>query len=198
MADSVVAITRDMELPEILSRYPGCRKVFDRYGLVGCGGPLGPQESLAFFARAHRVDEGRLLAELQEAARNSILETEAPGYTPGPGDVIEVTGLTLWAIDLWRAMGSRPQTVESTLLDSVGPETKVYAVIERYPETVSLFREFGFSMIDSPVAQRVFARSISIEQACRLKHVDFAAFQVALNDAIRKRCGESNGLIQLA
>ena len=595
MADSVVAITRDMELPEILSRYPGCRKVFDRYGLVGCGGPLGPQESLAFFARAHRVDESRLLAELQEAALNSFLETEAPGYTPGPGDVIyrrffragiltmftfgcvlgainlaimavghrlasldmravtwahahaqvagwvtffvmgfayqaiprfkfttlwrpllasrslfvmaaaltvrtiadlwvsnpawalagkiagigelaivltfalvitktirksrnpvepyerflfaalgwmiaafafdwwmfstsatvggyeawvrfislydapwrdlqlagfaggmilgvsqrflpfiygfrevpartarvvlylwnfavagnvvaysmlvrtgqpvwglvlelcilgmfasvillvrgfglfsakverdrslpfiraayfwalvaiallallpvydavtgvafshayfggyrhaftvgfismmilgvsskvvpilggldirrlsglratfwlvntgnamrvvfqiltdryewayplmgisawiEVTGLTLWAIDLWRAMGSRPQTAESPLLDSIGPGTKVYDVIERYPETVSLFREFGFSMIDNPVAQRVFARSISIEQACRLKRVDFAAFQAALNSAIRKNCGESGGLIQIA
>ena len=53
------SITRDMELPAILSRFPACRKVFDRYGLVGCGGPLGPQESLAFFARAHRVDEAR-------------------------------------------------------------------------------------------------------------------------------------------
>src|SRR5689334_3833912 len=88
MADPVATITRDMEMPEVLSRYPGCRKVFDRYGLVGCGGPLGPRESLAFFARAHRVDEARLLAELQEAARTSILEAEAPGYTPGPGDVI--------------------------------------------------------------------------------------------------------------
>src|SRR5690242_6251845 len=80
-----VCITREMALPEILSRYPGCRQVFDRYGLVGCGGPLGPQESLAFFARAHRVDETRLLRELEEAAQ---LGTIAAEYKPGPGDLI--------------------------------------------------------------------------------------------------------------
>ncbi|HJT90182.1 MAG TPA: DUF1858 domain-containing protein [Bryobacteraceae bacterium] len=83
-----VSITCEMELPEILSRYPGCRKVFDRYGLVGCGGPLGPRESLAFFARAHRVDEACLLAELKEAARTSVLAASSPDYQPGPGDVI--------------------------------------------------------------------------------------------------------------
>ena len=58
-------ITREMELPVILSQYPSCRPVFDRYGLTGCGGELGPQEPLWFFARAHRVDEPRLIAELE-------------------------------------------------------------------------------------------------------------------------------------
>lgn len=86
MAD--VIITRDMELPEILSPCPACRKVLDRYGLGGCGGPFGPQESLAFFARAHRVDEARLLIELEEAARAAVPSHDAPGYSPGPGDVI--------------------------------------------------------------------------------------------------------------
>src|SRR5690349_18706771 len=83
-----VCITREMALPEILSRYPGCRQVFDRYGLVGCGGPLGPQESLAFFARAHRVDETRLIRELEETARVSALGASFPEYKPGPADVI--------------------------------------------------------------------------------------------------------------
>jgi hypothetical protein len=83
-----VCITREMTLPEILSRYPGCRQVFDRYGLVGCGGPLGPQESLAFFARAHRVDETRLIRELEETARVSALGASLPEYQPGPADVI--------------------------------------------------------------------------------------------------------------
>jgi hypothetical protein len=84
MAGPALSVTRDMELPEILSRYPACRKVFDRYGSVGCGGPLGSQESLAFFARAHRADEACLLAELKEAARHSALEGGSPDHTPGP------------------------------------------------------------------------------------------------------------------
>src|SRR3989442_1756231 len=61
-------ISREMELPAILSRYPSCRRVFDRYGLTGCGGELGPQEPLWFFARAHRIVEARLIAELEAVA----------------------------------------------------------------------------------------------------------------------------------
>ena len=49
-------IDRDMLLPEIIKRYPGCRKIFDRYGLLGCGGPEGPHEPVWFFARAHRIN----------------------------------------------------------------------------------------------------------------------------------------------
>lgn len=111
---------------------------------------------------------------------------------------LEVTGLILWAVDLWRAMARRPDTAGASEPVAIGPRTKVFDVIQSYPETAALFRQFGFSMIDNPMAQRVFARSISLEQACRLKHVDFAAFQAALNRAVRTRCGHSDDLIQLA
>lgn len=77
-----------MELPVILSQYPSCRLVFDRYGLTGCGGELGPQEPLWFFARAHRVDEAGLIAELEEAARTSELTPDRAQFAPGPADTI--------------------------------------------------------------------------------------------------------------
>ena len=81
-------ITREMELPIILSQYPSCRPVFDRYGLTGCGGDLGPQEPLWFFARAHRVDEARLIAELEEAARSEGLKPARLRFAPEPADTI--------------------------------------------------------------------------------------------------------------
>src|SRR6266568_6013434 len=81
-------ISRDMELPAILGRYPSCRMVFDRYGLTGCGGELGPQEPLWFFARAHRVDEVQLIAELEDAARNQAINPGRPQFAPGPADTI--------------------------------------------------------------------------------------------------------------
>ena len=81
---------------------------------------------------------------------------------------------------------------------AIGPRAKVFEVIENYPETVALFRQFGFSMIENPMAQRIFARSISLEQACRLKHVDFAAFEGALKELVRKSRGGPDNLIQLA
>ncbi|HZS50190.1 MAG TPA: NnrS family protein [Bryobacterales bacterium] len=62
-------IHRAMPLPEILVKYPGCRQILDRYGLLGCGGPYGPQEPLWFFARAHRIPEAQLLCELEQAAQ---------------------------------------------------------------------------------------------------------------------------------
>lgn len=71
-----VAITQDLLLPELFRSYPETRKVCDRYGLRGCGGPSGPHESIRFFARAHGVDEPALLRELQQAAA-------APQSLPG-------------------------------------------------------------------------------------------------------------------
>jgi hypothetical protein len=83
------SITPDIEPTAILARFPACRKRFRSLnGLVGCGGPLGRQESLSFFARAHRVDEARLLAELNETARTSVLQPDPPEYTPESTDVI--------------------------------------------------------------------------------------------------------------
>ena len=62
-----VAITPDLLLSELFRLHPETRIVFDRHGLRGCGGPLGPYESIRFFARAHGVDELTLLRELEQA-----------------------------------------------------------------------------------------------------------------------------------
>jgi hypothetical protein len=56
-------------IPELLRRVPEARPVLDRYGLRGCGGPLGPAESVEFFARAHDVPLPRLLDELRQSAQ---------------------------------------------------------------------------------------------------------------------------------
>ncbi len=56
-------------LPEILRAHPHLKAILDRYGLEGCGGPEGPPETLAFFARAHGVDPERLLGELRAEVR---------------------------------------------------------------------------------------------------------------------------------
>ena len=50
--------------------------------------PMQGSAIVAFFARAQRVEEARLLAELNETARTSVLQPGCPDYTPGPGDVI--------------------------------------------------------------------------------------------------------------
>jgi Domain of unknown function (DUF1858)/NnrS protein len=111
---------------------------------------------------------------------------------------LEVTGLIFWAIDLWRAMASRPGIRVPGTSVAIEPSTTVFDVIHSYPETASIFHEFGFSLINNPVAQRIFARSISLEQACRLKHVDFAQFQAALIRAVHTNSSGEADLIQIS
>ena len=69
-------ITGEMFLPEIVIQYPGTRLVLDRYGLKGCGGPLGPREQVSWFAKLHGVPLDRLLFELNDAAK-SMVQTSA-------------------------------------------------------------------------------------------------------------------------
>ncbi|HTL28631.1 MAG TPA: DUF1858 domain-containing protein [Tepidisphaeraceae bacterium] len=54
-------------IPDLLARHPQARTVLDHYGLRGCGGRLGPDESLGFFAATHGVEIDLLLSDLREA-----------------------------------------------------------------------------------------------------------------------------------
>jgi hypothetical protein len=62
-----VAIDEEMMIPDLLRAVPQVRPVLDQYGLHGCGGPEGPAETVAYFARAHEVPLEPLLAELRSA-----------------------------------------------------------------------------------------------------------------------------------
>jgi len=79
-------ITADMYLPEIVGQYPDARTVLDRYGLQGCGGPMGPREQVSWFARLHGVPLDQLLAELNDAAHQS--NSELAAFRPSIGDTI--------------------------------------------------------------------------------------------------------------
>lgn len=62
-------INENMLIPEVVGKYPNTRLVFDKYGLKGCGGPLGPRETLVYFSKVHGVDLNTLLKELNEVAK---------------------------------------------------------------------------------------------------------------------------------
>lgn len=66
-------IRKENTLREILAKFPQTRSVFNNHGLLGCGGPLGPVESLAYFATAHNVNLDGLLAEL-----NACIDSSTP------------------------------------------------------------------------------------------------------------------------
>jgi hypothetical protein len=110
MQDEAPPIKAEMMLPDVLRRYPAARRVLDRYGLRGCGGPQGPQESVRWFARLHGVPLEQLLAELNAAARGeaigpaperSIADTiYRPYFLAGILTVLTL-GCTWGAVNLW-------------------------------------------------------------------------------------------------
>lgn len=79
-------IVAEAFLPDVVTQYPATRAVFDRYGLQGCGGPLGPREQVGWFARLHGVPVDKLLRELNEAAREQSPDTRK--FSPSIADTI--------------------------------------------------------------------------------------------------------------
>jgi hypothetical protein len=71
-------IDADLKIPDLLRAAPEVRPVLDRYGLRGCGGPLGPAESLGFFAQAHEVPVDQLLREVRDCLDRPREPTEKP------------------------------------------------------------------------------------------------------------------------
>lgn len=68
-------------IPDLLRAAPHLRPVLDRYGLRGCGGRLGPHETLGFFAMAHDVPLDHLIAELRAAQAGPTSAPVAPPAT---------------------------------------------------------------------------------------------------------------------
>lgn len=79
-------LDRNAMIPDLLRTAPQARVVLDKYGLRGCGGPLGPHESLEFFARAHDVPVDRLLGEIQDQLQ--LASSSADSSTPRLADTI--------------------------------------------------------------------------------------------------------------
>lgn len=112
-------------IPELLSAAPQAREVLNRYGLRGCGGPLGPYESLEFFASAHDVPLDRLLREIEEAVSKGLI-TEVTNPAEELGDsiyrpffragiaVVLTLGAAWGALLLWR-IGQRGSFAAATL-----------------------------------------------------------------------------------
>ena len=73
-----VSIRPDMTVREVIEACPATIPVFDRHGLMGCGGAAGPIEPLDWFARVHDVDPVQLLGELRDAARSGPAPAAEP------------------------------------------------------------------------------------------------------------------------
>ncbi|MFQ5713666.1 MAG: DUF1858 domain-containing protein [Candidatus Scalinduaceae bacterium] len=67
-------INRNTIIKDLVKKHPETLSVFRKYNLVVAGGVRGPNEPLAFFAKAHEVDYDEILKELKEAVERGVDE----------------------------------------------------------------------------------------------------------------------------
>ncbi len=103
----------------------------------------------------------------------------------GVSGVLEVTGITLWGVHLWRIMnGWRPAEARATGVSTrITADDKVGAIVEQFPQTLPIFLRFGFTPLNNPVLRRTMARVTSIRAAATMHHLDLDALLAELNQA---------------
>ena len=67
-------INRNTIIKNLVKKHPETLSVFRKYNLVVAGGVRGPNEPLAFFAKAHEVDYDEIVKELKEAIEKGVDE----------------------------------------------------------------------------------------------------------------------------
>lgn len=67
----------------------------------------------------------------------------------------------------------------------ISPQSKVAAVLERYPDTLDIFLKHGFTLLKNPILRQKTARYVSLEHACKFKGVNLEEFLKALHEAIQ-------------
>jgi hypothetical protein len=67
-------INRNTIIKHLVKKHPETMSVFRKYNLVVAGGVRGPNEPLAFFAKAHEVDYDEIVKELNEAIEKGVDE----------------------------------------------------------------------------------------------------------------------------
>jgi hypothetical protein len=114
----------------------------------------------------------------------------------GASGLLEVLGLAVWGVDLWRIMSGRtggecspPAHTPLCHDEPITPAHLVGDVLERHPRLLDEFLSFGFHLLRNPLLRRTLAGRVSIERACRLLDVDSDQLIAALNAARGRPAG---------
>lgn len=149
--------------------------------IVGVSSKIVPTLSGVDVRRANSLWPTFVLLNLGNLTRVSfqIATDFSPAAYPvmGVSGFIEVVGLALWGHELFANMRvGRKLERESIGLSfqqlDITPNTKVGEVLSRYPDSLEIFVQRGFTLLRNPVLRKTMARAITIEQACRREGVD--------------------------
>jgi hypothetical protein len=83
---------------------------------------------------------------------------------------LEIPAIALFALVIWRTLDARPAALPAS--DEIGPESRVGALIERWPELLPVFLRHGFAPLANPALRRMMGAVVTVRQACGLHGVD--------------------------
>ncbi len=103
----------------------------------------------------------------------------------GISGLLEVTGIAIWGVHLWRIMaGWRP--VEEPTAErpaQITADHKVGQVIEWFPATLGVLLAKGFTPLANPLLRRTVARAVSLRTAAARQSLDLDELLMELNEA---------------
>jgi len=101
----------------------------------------------------------------------------------GMSGTLEVAGLAVWGIHLWKLMGHRAAEAPAAAAppSRITADMKVSEIAEWYPALLDVFERYGFKELRNPLLRRTLARKVTVRMACDLKHVPEEEFLAALN-----------------
>lgn len=99
----------------------------------------------------------------------------------------ETAALAIFGYNIWKTMNIREEagTMERPEPAEITKDSKVADVVERYPQTLQIFLDFGFNQIANPAMLKTMGHVATIDMATRMHNVDREKFIEALNAAIR-------------
>jgi hypothetical protein len=130
------------------------------------------------------INAGCLLRVLSQIATDLA---DSPFPFAGFSGLLEVTGLVIWGVHLWRIMtgryvpGRTPAIAPLVPGEPIVPAHFVGDVLEQYPALLATFQAFGFTPLANPVLRKTLACGVTLDRACRLLQVDTHQFLDALN-----------------
>ena len=64
------------------------------------------------------------------------------------------------------------KTIGNQKLTEVTKDTKVFDIVDQYPDTLQIFLDFGFSQMANPVMRNTMGRVATIDMATKMHNVD--------------------------
>ncbi|HHT9127988.1 MAG TPA: DUF1858 domain-containing protein, partial [Candidatus Wujingus californicus] len=107
----------------------------------------------------------------------------------GTSGWFELAALSLFGYNLWKTINLTQevkQTATKKLLQ-ITKDTKVFDVVDQYPETLQVFLDFGFNQMANPVMRKTMGRVASIDMATKMHNVDLDKFINAINTKIAEK-----------